>query len=121
MKDRRLSSLAKALRKNQTDAERLLWSFLKSKQVSCLKFKRQATIGKYIVDFVCFEVKLVIEVDGGQHATDVLGDAERTAWLESQGFKVLRFWNNDVLADSEVVMKAVWDNATDLSHDSGKI
>lgn len=70
-----------------------------------LKFKRQQPIGNYVVDFVCFEKKLVIELDGGQHADQVIQDATRTCWLESQGFEVLRFWNNDVLQN----MDGVWD------------
>jgi very-short-patch-repair endonuclease len=84
---------AKALRSNMTEAERRLW---RAHRFRGTKFKRQAMIGKYIVDFVCFEKNLVIEVDGGQHA-DNETDRLRTRWLENQGFRVLRFWNNDVL------------------------
>jgi very-short-patch-repair endonuclease len=90
---------AKALRSNMTDAERRLWYFLRAHRFRGTKFKRQATIGKYIVDFVCFEKHLVIEVDGGQHA-DSMADQQRTRWLEDQGFRVLRFWNNDVLKNT---------------------
>lgn len=120
MKNKRLSSLAKALRKNQTEAEMLVWGFLKAKQVGGLKFKRQAPIGNYIADFVCFDVRLIIEIDGGQHSSDV--DFERTRWLQSQGFKVLRFWNNDVLGNTDAVMTMIWENAVEAAHNnSGEI
>ena len=72
------------------------------------RFRRQAPIGPYIVDFVCFENKRVIEVDGGQHAEQADYDAARTAWLESQGFRVMRFWNNEVLQEMDAVREAVW-------------
>lgn len=111
MKNKRLSSLAKALRKNQTEAERLLWGFLKAKQIYGLKFKRQAPIGNYIADFVCFDARLIVEVDGGQHSSETSKDFERTGWLQSQGFKVLRFWNNDVLGNINAVMTVIWENA----------
>jgi len=72
------------------------------------RFRRQQPIGQYIVDFVCLEKKLVIELDGGQHAEQSAYDAERTAWLECQGFRVLRFWNNQVLEEIEIVKEAIW-------------
>ncbi|MEE8563439.1 MAG: endonuclease domain-containing protein [Alphaproteobacteria bacterium] len=90
---------ARALRARPTDAERKLWEVLRNRQLEGHRIRRQAPIGRYIADFVCFERKLVVEVDGGQHATDRDRDAARTAWLESQGFRVLRFWNNDVLGN----------------------
>jgi very-short-patch-repair endonuclease len=96
------ATLAKNLRKRSTDAERSLWRHLRSKQIEGLKFKRQEPIGKYIVDFVCSEKSIVIEVDGGQHSESV--DSERDAWLRSQGFTVLRFWNHEVLANIEGVL-----------------
>ena len=100
-----LISFAKKLRNNLTDAEKRLWYFLRTKQVSGLKFRRQAPIGPYIVDFVCFPKKLVIELDGGQHAEiwHKEKDAKRDAWLASQGFTVLRFWDNEVLQNMEGV------------------
>ena len=100
-----LTGIAKQLRKNITEAEKRLWQQLRAKQLHGLKFKRQQPIGNYVVDFVCFEKKLVIELDGGQHAEQVEQDAERTSWIESQGFEVLRLWNNDVLQN----MDGVWD------------
>src|SRR5664280_111813 len=89
-------SHAKALRANMTEAERRLWYFLRAHRFKGMKFKRQAMIGRYIVDFVSFQRSLVIEVDGGQHA-DNEADGRRARWLEGQGFRVLRFWNNEVL------------------------
>jgi very-short-patch-repair endonuclease len=97
---------AKSLRSNMTDAERKLWYFLRAHRFNGSKFKRQATIGKYIVDFVCFEKHLVIEVDGSQHA-DNEADRLRTRWLEDQGFRVLRFWNNEVLKHTRGVLDAI--------------
>jgi very-short-patch-repair endonuclease len=97
---------AKALRSNMTDAERRLWYFLRAHRFKDTKFKRQATIGKFIVDFVCFEKHLVIEVDGGQHA-DSETDRLRTRWLEDQGFRVLRFWNNEVLKNTSGVLDSI--------------
>ena len=99
---------ARELRRNATDAERILWSILRRRQVSGLRFRRQAPIGPYIVDFVCFENRLVIEADGGQHIERADYDAERTAWLKSAGFTVIRFWNNQVLQETEAVREAIW-------------
>ena len=97
---------AKALRSNMTDAERRLWYFLRAHRFKGTKFKRQATIGKYIVDFVSFEKHLVIEVDGSQHA-DNEADRLRTRWLEDRGFRVLRFWNNEVLKNTSGVLDTI--------------
>ena len=97
------------LRKNQTEAEKLLWRQLRSKGLSGLKFRRQQPIGNYIVDFVCLDEMLIIEVDGGQHADDEK-DQKRDSWLQKEGFKVLRFWNNDVLGNLESVMKVIYQN-----------
>ena len=99
---------ARILRKNLTDAERTLWNILCRRQVSGLKFRRQAPIGPYIVDFVCFEKGLVIEADGGQHVQQASDDAARTKWLENEGFRVIRFWNNQVLEETDAVRDAIW-------------
>jgi len=88
-----------------TDAEFKLWKHLRNKQLG-VKFRRQSTIGNYIVDFVSFESKLVIEIDGGQHARSN-DDKSREKWLTSQGFKVLRFWNNDVLRNIQGVLEKI--------------
>ena len=101
-----LTPLAKMLRKNQTEAEKLLWRGLRSKGLSGLKFRRQQPIGNYIVDFVCLDEMLIIEVDGGQHADDE-GDLKRDSWLQKEGFRVLRFWNNDVLGNLDGVTEVI--------------
>ena len=98
---------ARALRPNPTEAERALWKHLRLRQLEGQKFRRQQPLGRYIVDFVCFEKKLIVEVDGGQHSELVVSDSTRTAWLEAQGFRVLRFWNHQVLADVQAVKEAI--------------
>ena len=100
---------ARELRNNLTYAERCLWQKLKRRQVKGVKFRRQQPIGHFIVDFVCFECRLIVEVDGGQHAEQLHHDEQRTRSLEAQGYRVLRFWNDDVLANTEAVAKAVFD------------
>jgi len=87
---------AKGLRQNRTKAEKRLWERLRRKRIDGFRFRQQAPIGKYVADFVCFETKLVVELDGGQHAEQAAADAQRSEWLESEGFQVLRFWNNEV-------------------------
>ncbi len=100
-------SFARSLRQNQTDAEKLLWSKLRRKQFG--KFRRQQPLEPYIVDFVCFEHRLVIELDGGQHndMQTIQKDARRTGLLEYQGYRVLRFWNNDVLSNIDGVLEKI--------------
>jgi very-short-patch-repair endonuclease len=90
-----------------TDAEQHLWQYLKRRQIATVKFRRQEPIGEFIVDFVCFERGVIVELDGGQHAEQLAYDEQRTVWLESQGFCVLRFWNNDVLANTEAVVETI--------------
>ena len=91
-------ALSRTLRKNQTPQELKIWNLLRNRQFHNLKFKRQYPIGDYIVDFVCVEKFLIIEIDGGQHNEEfnVQKDTKRTKYLESRGFKVVRFWNNDI-------------------------
>ena len=103
------TTLARNLRCNQTDAERKLWSILRSRQFENSKFRRQEPIGKYIVDFVSMERELIIELDGGQHNQQPKQekDETRTKWLESRGFRVIRFWNNDVLLNIEGVVSRI--------------
>lgn len=98
---------AKALRSNQTEAEQRLWYHLRAHRFMGLKFKRQKPVGRYIVDFVCLEHRLIIELDGGQHAEQVVYDQHRDAWLRSQGYTVLRFWNNDVMQQLEGVLEQI--------------
>ena len=102
-----LTTKARILRKNSTDAEKGLWQCLRSRQLNGYKFKRQAPIGNYIVDFVCSSAKLIIEIDGGQHQEQLEYDSIRTAYLESSGYKVVRYWNNEVLTDIESVLTAL--------------
>lgn len=92
---------AKRLRRDLTDAERHLWSILRGAQLSGAKFRRQQPIGSYVADFVCQAHRLLVEVDGGQHHAEA--DASRTAWLEHAGYRVVRFWNDDVLFNLEGV------------------
>ncbi len=98
---------ARKLRVNQTGAEARLWRKLRGRQLADAKFRRQTPIGHYIVDFICLEARLIVELDGGQHAQNSAADAERTAWLEGQGFRVLRFWNNDVLSNTGGVVERI--------------
>jgi very-short-patch-repair endonuclease len=97
---------ATELRRNTTDAERRLWAALRDRRLEGYKFRRQHPIGPFIVDFACTRHRLVIEADGGQH-DDSPSDARRTAWLEGRGWRVLRFWNNDILANTEGVVSTI--------------
>jgi very-short-patch-repair endonuclease len=98
---------SRELRKNPTDAERRLWRHLRDKQLDNFRFRRQRPIGNYIVDFVCLEAQLVVELDGGQHAEQQQYDARRTAYLVAEGLKVLRYWNNDVMQNVEGVLEDI--------------
>jgi very-short-patch-repair endonuclease len=98
--------LARYLRRNQSEAEEKLWLSLWKRNLDGVKFRRQQPIGKYIVDFICLEKKLIIEIDGGQHNQSpiIQTDLQRTKWLESKGYRVIRFWNNDVLTNMDGVL-----------------
>lgn len=98
--------LARHLRRNATDAEKALWRLLRGSQVAGAKFRRQQPVGPYIADFVSFAHRIVVECDGGQHC-DSPSDEARDAWFASQGFRTLRFWNNDVLSNPEGVLTAL--------------
>jgi very-short-patch-repair endonuclease len=98
--------LKRRLRRQSTDAEIKLWFALRDRRLDGLKFVRQVSIGPYVVDFVCREKRLVIEVDGGQHA-DSATDRTRDAFLMSEGHRVLRFWNTDVLKNMDGVLEAI--------------
>jgi very-short-patch-repair endonuclease len=99
---------AKSLRKNMSEAEKALWYALKDRRIDNCKFRRQFSIGAYIVDFVCLEKKLIIEADGGQHNSNSY-DRKRDGWLKEQGFEVLRFWNNDILQNLNAVLEKIQD------------
>jgi adenine-specific DNA-methyltransferase len=98
---------ARALRRNGTDAERRLWYFLRNRRLDGFRFRRQVPLGKYIADFVCMDAKLIIELDGGQHAEQTRYDEIRSAYLMRGGFKVVRFWNDDVLLRGEAVLEQI--------------
>jgi very-short-patch-repair endonuclease len=98
--------IAQELRKNSPDTEKYLWKYLRGKQLEGFKFRRQHLIGRYIVDFVDLEKKVIIEVDGGQHLKKKK-DKLRDKWLEEQGYQVLRFWDNEVLKNIESVLEAI--------------
>ena len=104
---RKLIRNARALRVNQTDAETRIWSRLRNRGLNNAKFRRQIAIDPYIVDFVCSDHMLIVELDGGQHAEQAQADKERTRFLESKGYRVLRFWNNDVLENTEGVLEVI--------------
>ena len=101
---------ARELRDGQTDAERKLWRCLRGGQLDGLKFRRQHPIPPYIVDFYCESLKLVIELDGSQH--NALADAARTRYLESQGLAILRFWDNDALSQTDALVEAIFNFAS---------
>ena len=102
-----LTKTARTLRTNSTDAETKLWQNLRARQLDGFKFRRQQPLGNYIVDFVCFEKRLIIEIDGGQHAVNRKKDIERDTWLKKEGYQVLRFWNNEVLGNHEGVLSVI--------------
>jgi very-short-patch-repair endonuclease len=102
---KRLTPIARDLRNDPTEAEKHLWHILRSKSMG-FKFRRQAVIGLYVVDFVCYEKKLVIEVDGGQHCQNQK-DIIRDEWLKGEGFTVVRFWNNEVLENLDGVFEKI--------------
>ena len=99
---------ARRLRKDMTDTEQFAWARLRSRRFAGYKFRRQMPIGPYLVDFVCLERRLVVELDGGRHVEQADYDTKRTLWLQSQGFEVLRFWDHDVLQEWEAVEEVIW-------------
>ena len=103
-----LTGVARGLRKNSTDTERHLWRHLRDGQIEGFKFRRQQPVGRYVVDFVNLEKKVVVELDGGQHALDP-GDKIRDEWLRAEGYKVLRFWDNQIFSNLEGVLENIRD------------
>ncbi|MEJ5976183.1 endonuclease domain-containing protein [Novosphingobium sp. PS1R-30] len=102
---RRTSPHARQLRRNMTDAERYLWHALRARRFAGWKFRRQVSVGPFVADFLCHAARLIVEVDGGQHSAAV--DAQRTALLESMGYRVARYWNHEVLENIEGVLRAL--------------
>jgi very-short-patch-repair endonuclease len=98
---------ARNLRRNMTDAERRVWRILRLRQMDDHKFRRQVPLGRYIADFVCHDARLIVEIDGGQHDPSSLGEIERTRFLESEGYRILRFWNNEVLTNLDGVYSTI--------------
>lgn len=105
---RKVSPHARRLRRDMTDAEKRIWYALRDRRFAGWKFRRQETIGdRYVVDFICFKASLIVEIDGGQHSDEV--DAERTAFLVAEGYRVIRFWNNDVMSNLEGVASRLYE------------
>ena len=116
-----LKQYARELRKNSTDAEKRLWYFLRANRLG-FKFKRQVPVKNFIVDFVCHEKRLIIELDGGQHQTNQVYDELRTIELNRCGFQVLRFWNTDVLRETNMVLEVIYKTLSPtLSHAQDKL
>ena len=109
--DPQLLIFAKTMRTNSTEAESLMWQILRAKRFMNLKFRRQHVIALYIVDFYCHELGLVVELDGSQHGTDdgIEYDAERTQFLEALGLKVVRYWNHEVLGQTDMILEDLWE------------
>ena len=103
--NRRVSPYARKLRQGMTDVETVMWQALRNRQLGGFKFRRQASIGPYIVDFLSIERMLVVELDGGQH--DEGKDKQRTAFLEAEGYRVIRFWNHEVVENCEGVLASI--------------
>lgn len=100
---------ARSLRHNQTDAENRLWWHLRNRNLGGFKFRRQHPVGPYITDFACLEKMLIVELDGGQHAEQVEDDLVRSKFLEAEGFRVMRFWNHEVLESIDAVLEKIFE------------
>jgi very-short-patch-repair endonuclease len=109
MRNRRAQERARSLRRNATDAERHLWYFLRRRHIEGVRFRRQFPVGSFIVDFICLEAGLIVELDGSQHQVSIAYDAYRDRFLKAKGFRVLRFWDNDVLQRTESVLQVIWE------------
>ena len=103
-----IRAYAREMRSKMTDAEALLWMLLRNRRIAGAKFRRQHPVGRYILDFYCVEQQLGVELDGGQHGEAVTYDQRRDDWLRGQGIQVLRFWNNQMLAEAEAVMEVIY-------------
>jgi very-short-patch-repair endonuclease len=116
-------SFARNLRRTQTDAERRIWARLRNKQVLNCKFRRQHPIGPYFADFACLEIGLVVELDGGQHNDQrhIVHDTVRSDFLAGLGFEVLRFWGNEVMRDTDVIISVIAERITALTRTSSDL
>ena len=103
-----MKALVRSLRHQATDAERLLWRHVRARRLAGFKFRRQLLIEPYVVDFACLDVKLVVEADGGQHVRQTNEDGKRTAFLQARGYRVLRFWNHDILTETQAVLERIY-------------
>lgn len=115
MARKRLTPIARKLRRDMTDAERLLWSRLRGGQLDGRKFVTQFPIGDAVADFACRSAKLVVELDGGQHS--VAADAERTRLIEAHGYKIIRFWNSDVMTNLDGVLETIFEHIRIVSNE----
>jgi very-short-patch-repair endonuclease len=104
---KRLTPIARRLRRNRTDAEDRIWHYLRNRQLEGAKFRFQSPVAGYVADFICVEARLIVELDGGQHGEQIEQDAARTRALEAAGYTVIRFWNNDALANTEGVLEMI--------------
>jgi len=102
-----MEAFAKKLRQQSTDAERVLWKYLRAHRMAGYKFRRQVVIEPYIVDFVCLQARLIVEADGGHHLEQVEDDLKRSVFLESLGYKVIRFWNDEILGETDTVLEEI--------------
>lgn len=102
-----MTQRARGLRQSQTEAEKRLWSRLRNRQLEGFKFRRQIPLGPYIADFACPDRKLIVELDGGQHATQMATDEQRTQALEREGYRVMRFWNDQLLLETDAVLEVI--------------
>jgi very-short-patch-repair endonuclease len=118
-----LLNRAKDMRRNPTDAELRLWSVLRGTRLENHKFHRQVPIGTYIVDFLCRRAALIVEVDGSQHMSDIAYDSARSKWLQDRGYRVLRFWNNEVLLHTDAVAAKIFEalDGKGLTPESGRV
>lgn len=108
MRGKKSHQLERRLRREKTDAEARMWRCLRDRRLAGLKFRRQHRIGIYIVDFVCVEMRLVVELDGGQHLERAGDDERRAGFLHDRGYRVLRYWNDDVLVQTDAVLEVIW-------------
>jgi very-short-patch-repair endonuclease len=104
-----MNRFARALRKNLTDAEAHLWNHPRARRLNGFKFRRQRPFGPYVLDFVCLEARVAVELDGSQHAKQMSYDEQRDAFIRSYGLRILRFWNGDVLSKTETVLETIYE------------